>query len=73
MSTIATLLFAASVAAASPVRFEGTVRDAGGAPVAEIRELALRPGVELVADPPDLAPHYAWADLAVVPLSAGGP
>jgi len=34
MSTIATLLFAASVAAASPVRFEGIVRDAGGAPVA---------------------------------------
>jgi glycosyltransferase involved in cell wall biosynthesis len=25
-----------------------------------------------VADPPVLAPHYAWADLAVVPLSAGG-
>jgi outer membrane receptor protein involved in Fe transport len=34
MTTIATLVLAASVAAASPVRFEGTVRDAGGAPVA---------------------------------------
>jgi outer membrane receptor protein involved in Fe transport len=34
MTTIATLLFAAAVAAASPTRFEGTVRDAAGAPVA---------------------------------------
>ena len=34
MSTIATLLLAAGVAAASPARFEGTVRDAAGAPVA---------------------------------------
>ena len=34
MTTIATLLFAASLAAASPARFEGTVRDAAGAPVA---------------------------------------
>jgi glycosyltransferase involved in cell wall biosynthesis len=48
------------------------LRIAGSAPVAEIKELALRPGVELVADPPGLAPHYAWADLAVVPLAAGG-
>ena len=34
MTTIATLLFAASVASASPAHFEGTVRDAAGAPVA---------------------------------------
>ena len=34
MNVIATLLFAASMAAATPARFEGTVRDATGAPVA---------------------------------------
>src|SRR5262249_14566344 len=30
------------------------------------------PGVEVAANPPDLAEHYAWADLAVVPVHAGG-
>jgi glycosyltransferase involved in cell wall biosynthesis len=48
------------------------LRIAGSAPIAEIVALASLPGVELVVDPADLAPHYAWADLAVIPLTAGG-
>jgi glycosyltransferase involved in cell wall biosynthesis len=28
--------------------------------------------VELCADPADLAPHYAWADVALAPVRAGG-
>jgi glycosyltransferase involved in cell wall biosynthesis len=39
---------------------------------AEVIALARLPGVELLADPADLAESYAWADLAVVPLAAGG-
>lgn len=48
------------------------LRVAGSAPVPEIAALASMPGVELMPDPPAMGPHYAWADLAVVPLSAGG-
>jgi glycosyltransferase involved in cell wall biosynthesis len=48
------------------------LRIAGSAPVAEVVALASLPGVELIVDPADLAPHYAWADLAVIPLTAGG-
>jgi glycosyltransferase involved in cell wall biosynthesis len=49
-----------------------TVRIAGSAPRPEVATLAERPDVELVADPPDLAKHYRWADLAVIPVTAGG-
>jgi glycosyltransferase involved in cell wall biosynthesis len=48
------------------------VRIVGSTPAPEVVELAGRPGVELVADPPHLASHYRWADLCVVPLTAGG-
>jgi glycosyltransferase involved in cell wall biosynthesis len=48
------------------------LRIAGSAPVAEVVALASLPGVELIVDPADLAPHYGWADLAVIPLTAGG-
>ncbi len=48
------------------------LRVAGSAPAPELATLAAAGALELVADPADLAPHYAWADLAVVPLDAGG-
>jgi glycosyltransferase involved in cell wall biosynthesis len=38
----------------------------------ELTALAALPGVELIANPANLADCYAWADLAVVPLAAGG-
>lgn len=48
------------------------LRIAGSTPAPEVAALATLPGVELAADPADLAKHYAWANLAVVPLQAGG-
>ncbi|HET7097880.1 MAG TPA: glycosyltransferase family 4 protein, partial [Casimicrobiaceae bacterium] len=48
------------------------LRIAGSAPAPDVAALAGLPGVELVADPVGLAACYAWADLAVVPLTAGG-
>jgi len=48
------------------------LRIAGSAPAPEVAALTALPGVELVADPADMAKHYAWANLAVVPLRAGG-
>jgi len=48
------------------------LRIAGSAPAPAIEALAALPGVELVPDPPAMGPHYTWADLAVVPLAAGG-
>lgn len=48
------------------------LRIVGSSPVAAVTALATRPGIEIVANPPEVATHYAWADLAVVPLSAGG-
>jgi len=55
-------------------RFGGevTLRIAGSAPAPEVAALATLSGVELVANPMELAKHYAWADLAVIPLRAGG-
>jgi glycosyltransferase involved in cell wall biosynthesis len=44
---------------------------AGSHPVPEVAALA-GPGIEIHADPVDLAPHYAWADLALAPIRAGG-
>ena len=38
----------------------------------EVARLAAHPGIVVVANPPDLRPHYEWADLAVVPIAAGG-
>lgn len=49
-----------------------TIRVAGSAPVPEVRALASLPGVEVVENPKSLTPHYAWANLVVIPLSAGG-
>ena len=48
------------------------LRIAGSAPSPDVVALADLPGVELVANPADLTKHYAWADLAVIPLRAGG-
>jgi glycosyltransferase involved in cell wall biosynthesis len=48
------------------------LRIAGSVPVREIVALASAPGVELIADLPDLAAIYAWTDLAIIPLDAGG-
>jgi glycosyltransferase involved in cell wall biosynthesis len=47
------------------------LRIAGSRPAAEVTALA-GPHVEVHADPADLAPHYAWADLALAPIRAGG-
>jgi glycosyltransferase involved in cell wall biosynthesis len=47
------------------------LRLAGSHPAAAVAALAA-PNVELCADPADLAPHYAWADVALAPLRAGG-
>jgi glycosyltransferase involved in cell wall biosynthesis len=47
------------------------LRVAGSRPLPEVMALA-GPGIEIVADPVDLAPHYAWADLALAPIRAGG-
>lgn len=47
------------------------LRIAGSRPVEEVAALA-GPGIEIHADPPDLAPHYAWADIALAPVRAGG-
>jgi glycosyltransferase involved in cell wall biosynthesis len=49
-----------------------TLRIAGSAPAPEVAALAGLPGVVLTVDPADVAPCYADADLAVVPLDAGG-
>lgn len=57
-----------AAAAGRPV----VARVAGSSPPAAVRALAALDGVEVVADAPDLRPHYAWADLAAVPLRAGG-
>jgi polysaccharide biosynthesis protein PslH len=48
------------------------MRIAGSAPPADVLTLANAPGVEIVPNPLDLAPHYAWADVAIAPLFAGG-
>jgi glycosyltransferase involved in cell wall biosynthesis len=46
---------------------------AGRFPGAELRAIASGPGIQLVENPgDDLAPLYAQADVAVVPLSRGG-
>lgn len=49
-----------------------TLRIAGGSPAGEVLALAGQVGIQLVANPPDLARHYRWADLAIVPVNAGG-
>ncbi len=47
------------------------LRLAGARPSAGVAALA-GGGIQVVADPPDMAPHYDWADVAVVPIRAGG-
>lgn len=51
-----------------PVR----VRIIGSNPPAAVLGLGEISGVEVWPDVPDVAPHYAWADAAMVPLRAGG-
>lgn len=50
------------------------LRLAGSRPAAEVTALAgpAAGTVEVCADPADLAPHYAWADIALAPIRAGG-
>lgn len=47
------------------------LRIAGARPAAAVAALA-GPGIEVIANPADLAPHYAWADAALAPIRAGG-
>jgi glycosyltransferase involved in cell wall biosynthesis len=44
---------------------------AGARPVADIRRLALQPGVEIHADVPDLEPYLTAARVAIAPMSSG--
>jgi glycosyltransferase involved in cell wall biosynthesis len=44
---------------------------AGRRPDAAVRRLAELDGVEVVPDPPTLAPYYAAADVAIVPIRSG--
>ena len=59
-------------AARSRLRRPVRVRIVGSNPPADILGLSEAPGVEVRPDVPDVAPHYAWADVAMVPLRAGG-
>jgi glycosyltransferase involved in cell wall biosynthesis len=47
------------------------LRIAGANPAPAVAALAAS-GIEVWADPADLAPHYDWADVALAPLRAGG-
>ncbi len=49
-----------------------TLRIAGGSPAQEVIALAGQSDIELIANPSDLGRHYRWADLAIVPVNAGG-
>jgi glycosyltransferase involved in cell wall biosynthesis len=44
----------------------------GRAPAAAVRAIAQQPGFSLVADVPDIAPHFRDADIVIVPLRFGG-
>lgn len=44
---------------------------AGARPAPQIRRLAERPGIEVHAEPPDLAPFLARAAVAVAPMATG--
>jgi len=44
----------------------------GRRPVAAVRALATRPGVELAADVPDVRPYLAQASVVIVPTRQGG-
>ena len=47
------------------------LRIVGSRPAQEVGELARLPGVAVIHDVPEVASHYAWADVAVLPLRAG--
>jgi glycosyltransferase involved in cell wall biosynthesis len=49
-----------------------TLRIVGRRPFPGAAALAASSGVDLVADAPDLAEHYLWASLVVVPIRSGG-
>jgi glycosyltransferase involved in cell wall biosynthesis len=49
-----------------------TVKIVGRSPVAKIQAMAKEPGFALVADAPDLAPHYTAADVVIAPIRFGG-
>lgn len=48
------------------------LRIAGSHPVDAVASLAGITEIQVYADPVDLAPHYAWADIALAPIRAGG-
>jgi len=47
------------------------IQIAGARPTDAVRQLAEKPGIEIIADPPTVAPLYQRADVAVVPLRSG--
>ena len=48
------------------------VRVVGRSPAAQVVAIANQPGFSLVADAPDIAPHFRDADIVIVPLRFGG-
>jgi len=51
---------------------DATLRIVGRDPTPDVRALASLPGVDVLANVPDMKPHLAGAHLLAVPLEAGG-
>jgi glycosyltransferase involved in cell wall biosynthesis len=57
---------------AQAMRGDVMFRIVGRSPSREVIDLADRHGLELIADAPDLAEHYAESDAVIVPIRSGG-
>jgi outer membrane receptor protein involved in Fe transport len=74
MTATATLLFAAALAAATPLRFEGSVRDASGAPVANAT-VSIEAGGDSLRVSTDAAGRFAvdWPGPKLVTVTVEAP